>query len=50
MQAIAGWRREFVRSAARLRNGLRLQADRRAAQMHPARGANASIRDSAITS
>ena len=36
---IAGWSREFVRPAARLRNGLRLQADRRPAQMRPAREA-----------
>ena len=39
MQAIAGWSREFVRLAARLRNGLRLQADRRPAQTRPAREA-----------
>jgi hypothetical protein len=36
---IAGWSRESVRPAARLGNGLRLQADRRPAQMRPAREA-----------
>ena len=36
---IAGWSREFVRPAARLRNGLRLQANRCPAQMRPAKEA-----------